>query len=792
MTAVRTKSDVVDITAIRLAVTGMTCASCQAHVQHALEKEPGVVDAAVNLIMNDAAVRYDPTVATPERIVEAVRRAGYGATLPVEAATGILEEQDERDRHGVREYHALRARAIVSLAAAVAFMLLSMPLMTRGGMTASSADPFLRWVASASPAAERLLPWMYAIDPRLLAYSLMIATLALMTFAGGRFYVRAWASVRRRAPDMSTLVAIGTLAAFLFSAATTIAPDLFTRRGVAPDVYFEAVAFIIAFVLAGNALEARARIATSSALRALVALQPKSARVSRGGAELEVPVESVVVGDEVIVRPGERVPVDGRVLGGASAIDESMLTGEPMPVEKGAGDAVSGGTLNGAGALRIAVTAIGASSTLARIARLMRDAGASRAPIQRLADRVSAVFVPVIIVISLVTFVVWYAALASTGADGAAVRAAASAVAVLIIACPCAMGLAVPTAVMVAAGRAASLGILVKGGDALQRAAAVDTVVLDKTGTVTEGRPRVTDVATLDDSIDSAKMLRLAASIEAWSQHPLAGAIVRHAAELGVSLSAPERFESTAGGGASGIVDGVKVDVGNERYMRRRMIGVAPASARAAASAAQGRSVVYVSVGGSLAGVIAVSDPVRTSSASGVRRLGAMGLHVEMLTGDGEATAERVAKETGIPRFVAGVLPEGKLAEVARLEEQGRKVAMVGDGINDAPALARAHVGVAIGSGTDVAIEAADVTLMRADIGAVADAIAIARSTMRVMRQNLFWAFVYNVIGVPIAAGVLYPAFGITLSPVLASAAMALSSASVVGNSLRLRRAGGV
>jgi Cu+-exporting ATPase len=604
-----------------------------------------------------------------------------------------------------------------------------------------------------------------------------------MLWAGRHFYVRAWAAFRHHGADMNTLIAVGTGAAFGWSVLATVAPQLFLSRGVAPDVYYEAVILIIAFILTGNAFEARAKRQTAAALRALAELQPPVARVQRGEVEVDIPVAEVRPGDLVVVRPGERVPVDGEVVHGESAVDEAMLTGESLPVPKGAGDRVIGATVNGTGALRIRATTLGADSVLARIVGLMRDAQSSRAPIQALADRISAVFVPVVLSLAIATFVVWFVL-----ADAApAVRAFAAAVSVLIIACPCAMGLAVPTAVMVASGKGAQLGILIKGGEALERAGHVDTVVLDKTGTVTEGAPRVTDVILSGAAIVTEdRLLALAASLERSSQHPLAAAVVSAATGRGLVLVDAGQFSSTTGKGAAGVVDGSAVVIGNAAMLAEWSVvpSLADESERLAAS---GRTPIHVAIDGVHSGLLGVVDPVRATTAGAVRRLRAMGLEVVMLTGDRRGTAEAIAREAGIERVVAEVLPEGKVAEIERLQLAGRVVAMVGDGINDAPALARADIGLAMGGGTDIAVEAADVVLMRDDLAAVADAVALSRRTMATMRQNLFWAFVYNVIGIPIAAGVLYPPFGVLLSPIIASAAMAFSSVSVVSNSLRLR-----
>ena len=773
---------------IRIPVSGMTCAACQARVQRTLQKQAGVADATVNLMMKSATVSYDPETTSPTQLVEAIRETGYGADLASPDQTAF-EEQEARDRAQEEEFRDLRRKAIASGIAGGLAMIISMPLMATPahGAHGPASDPFMRWMAdSLTPGLRALAPWLYALPSWLISYGLLGMTVGVMLWAGRHFYTRAWDAFRHRSADMNTLVAIGTGAAFLYSLFATIAPGFFLSRGVAPDVYYEAVIIIIALILTGNAFEARAKRRTSAALRALVDLQPKTARVIRGSEEIDLPVEMVGSGETIVVRPGERVPVDGAVLSGESAVDESMLTGESLPVTKRPGDRVIGGTINRTGAFRYTATTIGSDSVLARIVRLMRDAQGSRAPIQRLADRISGIFVPVVLVIAMVTFVTWLIA-----ADSAPVmRAFSAAVAVLIIACPCAMGLAVPTAVMVSTGRGAELGVLIKGGEALQRAGDVSVVVLDKTGTVTEGRPTVTDVVTAPTgAITATELLRLTASLESSSEHPLAEAIVRNAKDAGIPLAAAESFESFTGRGASGVIAGIAVAVGNEALMRDYAIDVASLQDAAERLAGAGRTPMYVAVDGTLAGLVAVADPIRDTSRSSIARLHRMGLEVVMLTGDNRRTAEAIAREAGIDRVVAGVLPEGKVAEVARLQEGGRVVAMVGDGINDAPALAQADIGMAIGTGTDIAAEAADIVLMRGDLRSAVQAIELSRRTMRTMKQNLFWAFIYNVIGIPIAAGALYPTLGLLLSPILASAAMAFSSVSVVTNSLRLRRA---
>jgi Cu+-exporting ATPase len=759
-------------------VTGMTCAACQGRVQRVLERTPGVADAAVNLVTERATVTYDPTVVSADALVARVRSTGYGAELPAPGRTAFAE-QHELDESQIRELGVLRRKTGVALIAAVVVMLLSMPLMSAGD---GVQDPVMQWVARAmGPAMMRAAPWLAAMDPRLVSYALLALTTVVMAWAGRQFYTRAWAALRHGSADMNTLIAVGTGAAYLFSVATTVAPGFFVRRGVPPDGYYDAVVVIIALVLLGHTFEARAKRQTVSALRKLAALEPPTARVVRDGTEREVALADVRSGDTVAVRPGERLPVDGQVIGGASAVDESMLTGESAPVPKVTGDRLIGGTMNGLGAMRYVATTLGADSTLARIVSLVRSAQGSRAPIQRLADRISAVFVPVILVLAAVTAVVWLVAM-----PGAPVRAASAAIAVLVIACPCAMGLAVPTAVMVASGRGAQLGTLIKGGDALERAAAIDTVVLDKTGTVTTGRPTVAEVIVSPGSgWSAAEVVREAASVEQYSEHPLAAAIV--AAASG-PVSEAREFCATPGVGVAAIVRGATVVVGGCRAMDAAGIDVAALRPEAARVAGDGATPVYVACGGVLVGVLAVADAPKVGARDAVTALGRMGLTVAMVTGDTAATARAVARAVGITDVIAGVLPEGKVAHVQALQRAGHRVAMVGDGVNDAPALAQADVGVAMGSGADVAVAAGDVTIMRGDLGSVAHVLALSRATMRVMRQNLFWAFAYNVIGIPIAAGVLYPWWGIRLSPVLASAAMAISSVTVVTNSLRLGR----
>jgi Cu+-exporting ATPase len=722
----------------------MHCAACQARVQGALQTMPGVSAAAVNLMTHSATVTYDPASVTPAAVVDRVRSTGYDAEAPADDASAI-EEQESLDRDQAAAFRDLSRKAALALAAGV--------------------------IVAVAPL------------PRL---ALLAITFAVVAGPGRLFYVHAWSAARHRSANMDTLIAVGTGAAFLMSALATLVPGLFTSRGVTPDVYYEAVVFIIALVLVGNALEARATRQTAAALRALIALRPARARIERNGTTEEVSLDAVRVGDVVEVRPGERIPVDGVIVRGTSAVDDSLVTGESLPVDKGPGDLVIGGALNSAGAFAYSVTAVGRETTLARIVALMRAAQGTRAPIQRLADRVSAVFVPTVMAIAAVTFVVWLLA-APGGPASAWVRALSAALSVLIIACPCAMGLAVPAAIMVASGKGAQLGILIKGGEALQRLRAVDTIVLDKTGTITEGKPAVTDVVAAEGS--TGNLLHFAASLEQSSEHPLGRAVVARALADGVALARAGDFRAVPGKGATGTVDGVAVAAGNATLMADLAVDTGRLSAAASDAWANGKTVMYVATAGRLAGMLALADPIRPTSRDAVARLVALGLDVVMVTGDAPRAADAIAREAGITRVIAGVLPAGKVEEIEKLQRAGHVVAMVGDGINDAPALSAADVGVAIGTGADVAIEAADVTLLRGDLQGVPRAVTLSRRTMRIIKQNLFWAFAYNVIGIPVAAGILYPLWGVMLSPILASAAMAVSSVSVVTNSLRLSRA---
>ena len=763
-------------------VTGMTCAACSARIQRTLERTAGVASANVNLMTNSATVEFDPTVSSLDALVAAIRDTGYGAELPrPEQAAGEAETADELRLAAERA--TLRRKVTVSLAAAAVAMLIGIPL-GEAAMAQGAADPLMRLMMPLGQALRSVVPGVFSVSADTWRWTLLLLTLPIVFWAGRHFYMRAWAAARHGGADMNTLVSVGTGAAFLFSLAMTLGAPYFMARGVEPHVYYEAVIAIIALILLGNYLEARAKGRTSAAIRKLVALRPDTAHVVRGGEVVDLPLGEVRTGDELLVRPGETIPVDGVVLEGTTMVDEAMLTGEPTPVAKRAGSPVVGATLNRAGAIRMRATRVGGDTVLAQIIRMVKEAQGTKAPIQQLSDRIAAVFVPVVIVIALGTFAVWY----FVGPEPRVVRALAAAVTVLIIACPCAMGLAVPTAVMVATGRGAERGVLFKGGDILQRAAELDVIVLDKTGTITEGHPAVTAIRTVGAGEESG-ILGAAAALERMSEHPLGEAIVAAATARSLATSVAESFRVYPGKGVVGVVNGQGVLAGNRALLADWGVDPRALDAIAVELAALGATPVFVAMGGEVAGVIAVADPIKPTSAEAVRSLRKLGLDVVMLTGDTRTTAEAVARQVGIDHVVAEVLPEHKRDEVARLQGEGKVVAMVGDGLNDAPALAQADVGIAIGTGTDVAVEAGDVTLMRGDLAGVPEAVRLARRTLRVIRQNLFWAFAYNAVGIPVAAGALYPMFGVLLTPTMAAAAMAVSSVSVVTNSLRLRRA---
>jgi len=734
---------------LTLPVRGMHCAACVGKVERALTSVPGVDEATVNLATEKATVTFDSTRTDVTRLQDAVARAGYELVEPREAA-GQTPDREQ----SAREEMQRRARSKFVVGA-----ILSVPIVIGSMVEVFPWAP--AWLHN---------PWL-----------LWALATPVQFWVGFEFHAGFLRDLRHRTASMSTLVSIGTNAAYFFSLAVTLWPHVFMPAG--GMTYYETGAVVITLVVLGRWLEARARGRTSEAIRRLVRLAPRTARIVREGRELDVPTTEVGVGDLVRIRPGERIPVDGVVLEGASTIDESMLTGESLPVEKTAESRVVAGSVNQTGALLFRATHVGSETTLARIVRLVEDAQASRAPIQRLADRVAAVFVPIVLVIAGATCLAWLA----FGPEPRLPMALTTAVAVLVIACPCAMGLATPTAIMVGTGKGAEHGVLIKSATALEVLHRVDTIVFDKTGTLTVGRPEVTDIVTVP-GVGEDDALAVAAGAEQASEHPLGEAIVRLAKERGLALPPVGKFTAVPGQGIDAMAPDGRILLGNETMMNERGIDVSLLADRAIALQAQGKTVVFLAFAGRLLALIAVADVLKPDAAATIRRLREMGLAVAMLSGDNRRTAEAIAREAGIERVLAEVLPADKAGEIKRLQEGGHRVAMVGDGINDAPALTQADVGIVMGSGTDVAIEAADVTLMRSDVAGVVVALELSRRTIQIVKQNLGWAFGYNILLIPVAAGVLYPLAGVLLSPILAGAAMAFSSVSVVTNSLRLKR----
>ena len=742
----------------------------------------GVLTARANQATEQLAVEYVPGLVTGRDLEAAVERAGFSVAEPVPDEDPAERERVQRDR----EMRALRGRLLVAGVAAVLTMILSLPLMSH---EAAKAHDLVAWLMRPFDVVIRaVMPALYRVNENWLRIIMLLLTAPVVAWSGRQFFQSAWSGLRHRTADMNTLIALGAGAGFLYSAIATFLPLVLFRAGLHPDVYFEAVNAIIALILLGRLLEARARGQMSAAIRKLMALRPATARVQRGGKDLDIPIEEVVVGDRVILRPGETVPVDGAVTGGESSVNEAMLTGEPMPVTKRPGDRLFGGTLNTTGSLVFEARAVGKDTALAQIVRLVEEAQGSRAPVQRLADRVASVFVPVVLAVAIAAFVAWFV----WGPEPRWVYATVAFVTVLVIACPCALGLATPTAILVGTGRGAQHGILIRGGAALETLQRVDTIVMDKTGTVTGGKPAVTHVLGIKrregTQIPPAEVLRLAAGVESRSEHPLARAVLEQTTARKIPVPAVDRFVAMEGRGARGLVEGRLVEVISLRHARERSLELGSLAEAVDQHTLAGRTPVLVVINDEPAGLIMIADPIKPESRTAIAALKERGFQIYLLSGDTRQSAAIVAKELGIDHVLAEVAPAEKVEQIKRLQEQGHVVAMVGDGINDAPALAQADVGMAIGTGTDVAVEASDVTLVRGDLRAVVDAIELSRTTMKTIRLNLFFAFIYNVLGIPLAAGVLYPFTGLLLSPIVASAAMALSSLSVVGNSLRLRK----
>ena len=749
-------------------IGGMTCASCVSNIEKALSEVPGVISVAVNLASEKATVEYLSGQVTLVDLKKAVEGAGYSVRDELSAEGSI--EVDAVAAGIQREIRILKTKLIVAGTIGIFMLLTAISELSGEWMPSFLSNHYLLWVL-ATP---------------------------VQFWAGWQFYQGFWAGLKHKRANMNTLIAVGTSAAYFYSVAAVLFPDFFEAGGRAAAVYFDTAVIIIALILLGRFLEIRAKGQTSEAIKKLIGMQAKTARVVRGGEDIDIPVEEVVAGDIVIVRPGEKVPVDGMIKEGYSSIDESMVTGESMPVEKKVGDGIIGATINKTGSFRFEATKVGKDTVLSQIIKLVEEAQGSKAPIQRLADLISAYFVPVVIGIGLLTFVLWY----FIGPEPALTFALLNFVAVLIIACPCALGLATPTAIMVGTGKGAENGVLIRSGEALETAHKIKAIILDKTGTLTEGKPVVTDIVPAP-GFQEEKLLEVAASAERGSEHPLGEAIVNAAMEKGLTLSDVTEFNSITGHGIQVTLDSQRVVLGNLKLMQDQDFNLNGLDQNALQLSSQGKTPMFLGIDDQVAGIIAVADTLKPTSKAAIAELHRQGLEVIMLTGDNQRTADAIAKEVGIDRALAEVLPENKASEVKKLQAEGKVVAMVGDGINDAPALAQADIGIAIGTGTDIAMEAAEITLMSGDLRGVVTAISLSKSTMRTIKQNLFWAFAYNTALIPVAAGVLYFVFGQSmtppslrfffgdfgfLNPMLAALAMAASSLTVVSNSLRLKR----
>jgi len=761
-------------------VDGLHYASGTSRLEHELGALPGVLSVVANQATERVVVEYIPGMVTSGDLQDVVEAVGLSVSEPLPTEDPVERERARRKLETSR----LRWRFIFAAIAALLSMIGSMPLM--GGMGTKSGDIFARLMEPLGRTLETLLPQLYQIPPDVLRLAMLAITIPVLFWCGRQFYTAALSGLKHRSADMNTLIAVGTGAAFLYSAVATLVPAVFSGAGLPADVYFEAVNGIIALVLLGRLLEANAKGRVSEAIGRLVGLRPKTARVQRNGKDLEIPIEEVEVGDAVIVRPGESIPADGALISGESSVSEAMLTGEPMPVDKKPGDLVYAGTGNGLGSFTFEARAVGKDTMLAQIVRLVEEAQGSKAPAQRLADQVAGIFVPVVIAVAILSFIAWFL----MGPSPQFVFATVALVTVLVIACPCALGLATPTAILAGTGKGAELGILIRGGEALEAVHRLDTLVFDKTGTVTEGKPTVTHVLGKKRSdgttVGASELLRLAAAVESRSEHPVAAAITESAEEKLIEIPDVERFVAMEGRGVRGLVGKFLVEVISIRHAEERSLELGGLSEKAERHILAGRSPLVVVVNDTVQGLVVIADAVKPEASEAMAKLKKMGFELFVLSGDSKVVTGLVANEIGIDRVIAEVGPADKSDEIKRLQDDGRVVGMVGDGLNDAAALAQADLGFAVGTGTDVAIEASDVTLVRGDLNALVTAVELSRSTMRTIRQNLFFAFLYNALCIPLAAGVLYPFTGLLLSPIVASAAMAASSLSVVGNSLRL------
>lgn len=742
---------------LTLKLRGMSCASCARNIEDAIRSVPGVSDCNVNFGAEQAIVNYDSQQTNLEEIQGAVEEAGYSA-YSLQEQEMITGEDDAEKASRKAESRDLLLKVVVGGVISAILIVGSLPMMT--GL-------HLPWIP-----AWLHNPWFQ-----------LIVTAPVQFWCGYGFYINTWKSLKRHAATMDTLIALGTSAAYFYSLFATLFPDFLMNQGLMPEVYYETAAVVITLILLGRFMENRARGQTSEAIRKLIGLQARDARVIRNGQEMDIPIQEVRIHDVIVVRPGEKIPVDGEVVEGTSSVDEAMVTGESLPVKKQPGDEVIGATINKTGSFKFRATRVGKDTVLAQIVQLVQQAQGSKAPIQRLADQVTGWFVPVVIAIAIATFIIWFNIM------GNLTLALITTVGVLIIACPCALGLATPTSVMVGTGKGAENGILIKGAESLELAHKIQTIVLDKTGTLTQGKPTVTDYITVHGTAQSneLKLLRLAATVERNSEHPLAESVVRYAQSQDVQLADVQDFEAIAGSGVQGIVSNRLVQIGTQRWMEELGIETQALQRYKTEWESAGKTAVWIAVDGEMEGLIGIADALKSSSADAVRTLRRLGLEVVMLTGDNRQTAEAIASEVGIIRVFAEVRPDQKADKVKELQSEGKIVAMVGDGINDAPALAQADVGMAIGTGTDVAIAASDITLISGDLQGIVTAIQLSRATIQNIRQNLFFAFIYNVAGIPIAAGILFPFFGWLLNPIIAGGAMAFSSVSVVTNALRLR-----